>query len=447
MNNRVSILLSGLLAVLIGYLIYTFFEYYDEERDLGWGRNAQKNPFLAIGKFSETYGVTVESVDSILKIASLDSYDTLFITQSGQVLSENRMQELLGWVNAGGHLIVAAQRPSGEERDRLFEYFDIKLHTTDFKRSVFDNDIFDEAEDDELTEEEKKNREVENKKKFIDQLREFNENLKKQGLLGESEEDKSPQENTLEYEKTVDAELLTKLTFEDVPGELRIEFNPEIAISHPAFDEEDWDEEKYQPTYWRGENNGTHFLQLNSGDGLVTVISDSEIFRSENIANFEHAYLWYILTGGATAAIVYGSNMPSLWYMLVVFMPELLLALGVFICAWIWFNIRRFGPIREENIQVRRSSAEHIQASAGYMWRGGWQGSLLAPVREEIQQQAEKLIAGYDSAEQNERVNLLSLACKLDSSAVSAAMESNEDLNEESFYQTVRILQKIRESL
>jgi len=146
-------------------------------------------------------------------------------------------------------------------------------------------------------------------------------------------------------------------------------------------------------------------------------------------------------------AILYGTDMPSLGFMLRVFMPEVLIAFSTFMVMWIWFSMRRFGPVREKIIRIRRSSAEHIAASAGYMWRGNWQTELLLPVREDIRQQAEKRVSGYDVAADSKRLKMLSELSGHTEDTVKAAMTSSDKLNEDNFQKTVRTLQRIRDSL
>ena len=453
MSNRANILLAAVLTLLLGYLFFTFFEQYEEEEDLGWTKAAKRNPFLAAQMYSESLGTEVSSADSYLKLGDLAHYDTLLLAGTGQILSDSRLTELVSWVEAGGHLIVGIQEAEGSENDRLLEYYELSAYETDYEPQFLSEEFFEslnddsevEAEGEEKTAEEKKR---ERSEKFIDGLNKFNEELKKQGVAAREEiEEKTPRQKMDIYESEVDLERLTPLTFGEDSGQVWVEFDASLAIDHPTFSDEPYDADNYEPIYWRGSDYGVHFLQIETGAGLLTVVSDTNIFRSDNIGKFDHAFLWQILASPSSMAILYGTDMPSLGFMLRVFMPEVLIAFSTFMVMWIWFSMRRFGPVREKIIRIRRSSAEHIAASAGYMWRGNWQTELLLPVREDIRQQAEKRVSGYDVAADSKRLKMLSELSGHTEDTVKAAMTSSDKLNEDNFQKTVRTLQRIRDSL
>jgi len=467
MSSRYSTIISIFLSVLCAYLIYAFVEYYEEEQDLGWGKEARKNPFLAAQLYSESRGHVIQSYDSFLKIPSLDEIDTLFIANTGQVISDKRLDALSRWVDRGGHLLIGAKGVIEADSDRVFEYYDLSSAASDHDGGAFGEDFFDDLkapeeesaslqpdeESDISTEDEESEQVVggdsnKNKRKFSDELRKLNDELRKQGLIeNASGEEKSYRQTVADYEAAVAVKEMSLLRFGSDEYDIRVQFNPEIILQHGVFDDGEWYSEKFEPIYWRGSEYGIHFLQLEQGDGLVTVMSDSNVFRSDNIDKFDHALFWQVLTGSGSIAILYGSNMPSLWYMLKAFMPEILLSFAAFIVAWIWFNIRRFGPVRPLSINQRRSAAEHISASAGYTWRGGWQGDLLAPLRDDVQQFAEKRLASYDELNDRKRMDILAQVSGLHVDVVIDAMTTKKKLNEENFYRIVKILKRIRESL
>lgn len=460
MSNRKSIILVVLVLLLAGYLFFMLFEYYEEQIDRGWGREALRNPFLAVQLLSEQQGAYIESADSHLKLSELNRFDTLFLAQSGQVLSDEKMTELLSWVERGGHLLVAAQKTIDWENDRLFGYFEISTTETAFENNIFDDDFFKEMtqEGDEISpaseassdadDEGEHDAKQQTKKRDIgDALRKLNEEIIRQGEQAKAEEkQQSYREQVAVYEKAVPTDELTLLNFDGVPDSLRVRINPAIALSHPALEDENWAAD-YQFNYARGSDYGIHFMQLGVGSGVVTVLSGSELFHSDNAARFDHAYFWRLLTGDGAIALLYGANMPSLWLMLTTYMPEFIYVFSAFVVLWIWFSLRRFGPIREQVITVRRSAAEHISASAGYLWRGGWQMALLKPVREDIVHQAERKLAGFDHADDLQKASILARVCDIPEATIVSALDGDIKHNEDSFYKTVQILQRIRESL
>lgn len=463
MNNRKSIIVVVLVSLLAGYLFYTLFEYYEEQIDSGWGQEALRNPFLAVQRFSEQKGAYIESADSHLKLSELNRFDTLFLAQSGQVLSDDKLDELLDWVERGGHLVVAAQKAIDWENDRLFEFFEISTLETTFEDDSIDDDFFKElihedeeeisppsnagSEVDAEAEEKNKTERQAEKRDIGKTLRKLNEEIIKQGALAKAEkEQQSYREKVAVYEKSVPDDELTLLSFNGVSESLTVRINPAIALSHPSMDDESW-AANYQLNYARGSDYGIHFMQLGMGAGVVTVLSGSDLFQSDIVARFDHAYFWRLLIGDGAIGLLYGTNMPSLWFMLTTYMPEFIYVFSVFFVFWTWFSLRRFGPLREEIITVRRSASEHISASAGYLWRGGWQVTLLKPVRDDIAQQAERKLSGFAHADDTQKASMLAQVSDVPQATVVSALKSGTKHNEESFYKTVQILQRIRESL
>ncbi|SMF24370.1 protein of unknown function [Alteromonadaceae bacterium Bs31] len=466
MSNRTAIFLSVLLAALLGGLFFALYEYYEEEQDTGWSKEALRNPFLAAQIYNEQQGYSVVAEDSYLKLESLDEFQTILVASSGQIISDKRLDEIIAWVDRGGHLIVAAQKPTEKESDRLFEYLDIEVFDTEFTKNIFDEDYIEEEL---FADEESKAQEaIESTKaeaaeepgqspgsqekpdtKQLSDLEKSNRALAKQGIFpaGTKNGIKTEQEEVADYESSVPQSELTVLSFDGVDGDLRIMFDLDLSLSHPAFEDDYWEDDTITPTYWRGSDYGTHFLQLQHGDGLISVLAGSKPFESRQIIYFEHAFLWQVLASSDNVAILYGVKMPSLWFMLRLYMPEVLIAFFFFVIAWIWHKRLRFGPVGEQIVTVRRSSAEHIAASAAYTWRGEWQQQLLQPVRDAIKQEAEKKVAAYEQADDKTRLALLAQTAGVSVSHVEKAMHSKEKQNEDTFYQTVRLLQRIRESL
>ncbi|MBX2858872.1 MAG: DUF4350 domain-containing protein [Cellvibrionaceae bacterium] len=436
MNNRWSIVILGLLCALFCAVFFAFFEYYEEEQHLGWGRDAKRNPYLAAQMFHQQRGFQASSSDSLIKLGELANYETLFVDNGGQIISKKRLQQIIQWIDAGGHLIVAAQNTSDNENSRLFDYLELQVVQTNFVGSGFLNSATQFPPDETNP---KPQPQVDESHKQAESEKQAASHVQAGGA--------SPQQKVAKREAKVAEKELSTLVFEGVEGELTIHFAPSLGITHPAFTDSNWQSAHYQTLYWAGSRYGVHFFQLEHGSGLVTVVASPGIFQSSNIILFDHSYLWQILVNQDDLGIIYGVNMPSLWSMLIIYMPELLSALLVLTIAWVWHKRQRFGPLINDAVTVRRSSAEHIAASAAYIWRGDWQQRLLQPVRDDIQQRAERRVTGYDTADPAQQLLLLATATELTLSSVQHAMHNREKLSEEHFLRSVRLLQRIRDKL
>lgn len=458
MNNRLIGILTALLGALVAYMVYTSYEYYEEETDTGWQKEARRNHFLAAELYGKKIDIAARSYDSYLDLDSLEDFETVFIAESGQVLSEKRLMTLLEWVHKGGHLIVAAQQPSDWNNDRILEYFDLTATRTDFES--IDN-IFDIAQDESTpvtNEDEKEDKKLEDtdtvdkdskqSKKFSDKIKEINKQL---GELSQGEDETLSEAEKIEkFEQSIASKELTELRFENTDYTLKAHFSPGVKLGHPSFENSDFTPSNYdyELVYWAGDDWGLHLVQIEKGAGLVSVLSDPSIIDSNNIGYFDHAFLWQILIeGGNQLAIIYGSDMPSLWFMLKTYMPEVLLAFSLFVLAWLWYQIPRFGAVRVSEHQVRRSILEHISASSHFLWKGGWQRKLIKPVQDDIKRQAEKIIPAYSTASEEQQITLLATQANLNPDAVRAAMQALDENNEERFVSHIKVLQRIKDSL
>lgn len=455
MNNRVLIVVGTFLTILLAYVAYTSLEYYEEDKDTGWSKQARRNRFYAAELYAKSIDVAANSYDSYLKVPGLDDIDTLFIAESGQVISEKRLAELMEWVSDGGHLIVAAHPPSNWHNDRILEYFDLSAVHSDY--DFYDEDDLEQAEIETNesdgtampSDEQDKIREKKKKEKLSDQLKKYNEELTS-GELDDAETPESSLKKAQLFEQSIEADEITKLRFKNINYELRAQFDVSAGLSHPSFGEnaDTNQNSNYRLLYWAGDDWATHLVQLELGYGLVSVLSDPGVFDSSHISYFDHALLWQILIeGGDTLVLLYGSDMPSLWYMLKTFMPEVLVAFTCFVFAWLWYRMQRFGSVRRVDYHIRRSILEHIAAASGYYWRGGWQSKLLKPVQFDINHRAEKVLPAYSSASDDVRWELLAAVTHMETDTIKAAMQASAGLNEESFTQIIKTLQRIKDSL
>jgi len=462
MSNRIVGAISLAFTLIIVYLAYSSLEYYEEEVDTGWSKEARRNQYLAAELYAKGLGLETKSYDSFLKLDVLDDINTIFIAESGQILSQNRLDSLLKWVEGGGHLIVAAQKPSDWNNDRILAHFGLTVEKTDYYSvEALNNDLFsdfgsDQDNEDSRTEDSSQGKEDSDgdakapskPQKMSERLKEINDHMEE--LTRSKNQKRDLAENISEYESSIDVDELTKLRFESIDYTLNAHFYSGIKLVASQVDEQEGQEGySHEIVYSAGDEWGKHLVQIESGLGLVTILSDPSVVDSKNIGYFDHAFLWQILIGNeyGQLVILYGSDMPSLWFMLRTFMPEMLLTFAAFVIAWLWYQMQRFGSICESDYQVRRSILEHISASAYFLWRGGWQRLLLKPIQKEIQRIAERTIPAFSSASDEDRLNLLAAQADLSPDIVKNAMQALDENNEERFLSTVKVLQRIKDSL
>jgi hypothetical protein len=115
--NRIGVALALLaLAVLGGaggYWFYTNFSLVTEEVDVGFPPAAKLNSLLAAEHFLSANGRTVKSLASLRELPPPTA--TLIVIGARLDVGEARAEELLDWVEAGGHLIVEAETADPDE--------------------------------------------------------------------------------------------------------------------------------------------------------------------------------------------------------------------------------------------------------------------------------------------------------------------------------------------
>jgi hypothetical protein len=118
---------------------------------------------------------------------------------------------------------------------------------------------------------------------------------------------------------------------------------------------------------WRfASRGGVRILQFGWGEGQITVFSTLRPFNNREIGRLDHAELLAQITESDEAPgelfLIRHLESPSLAGWLAQHAPAALVALGVFLAAWLWRVMPRFGPLQPSPLPDRKSLLEHIRA-------------------------------------------------------------------------------------
>jgi hypothetical protein len=104
---------------------------------------------------------------------------------------------------------------------------------------------------------------------------------------------------------------------------------------------------------------------------MVTVVNDISIVSNRNIGFYDHAMVLALLYPDPPKRtwLVYDVVMPSLFQLIWQHLPYALVALLLALLLWLWQRGARLGPLLPPLEQPRRNIDEHLQASAGFLWR------------------------------------------------------------------------------
>ncbi len=131
-NTMIIAVLVISIASLVAYWFFDTFEHRVEEKEVGFHGEARRNNFLAAERFLEKFGMQIQSLPTILDLKDMpDTNDVLFIPTGRYDLAPEKIDELLDWVRAGGHLIVRARRPTttkAQGKDELLDRLGVEVN-------------------------------------------------------------------------------------------------------------------------------------------------------------------------------------------------------------------------------------------------------------------------------------------------------------------------------
>ena len=420
-NSFTIMLVLALLALAAGgYWIYQHIERYEEPAAARYSRKALRDPLLAADYLLRELG-TVPARDSLLKqLDKLPPKGSVILTTPSNLITEKQASALTRWLHKGGHLIVIAGSDSDVHGDPLLRPYGIRR---DFE-FVFANERGNDTSDDSKKPE-----------KLSEQLRELNRQIQSGKKI----------ENIAEDELAD----VTPVLLEDNGAPLTIVFDRNHSLKHEAFGNSEGDDSRHEgmpaPFYWADQHGRVHFAQFDVGDGLLTVVSDLDFLTSPQIGKHDHALALQQLTDTKHGvSLIADVDMPPLTQLLWQWARELIIAIAALIAAWVWAHARRFGPVRDPQSQIRRSLAEHIRASATWLWRHHHADVLLDAARRQVLQRARQRFADFDAQEKPQQLELLGAYSALDRSALQLALFDPAPRDAQAFSDAIATLQALQ---
>ncbi|MGM8226486.1 DUF4350 domain-containing protein [Cellvibrio sp. ARAG 10.3] len=436
MASRIStnkLLILAIIAVTIGLLFWAsrYITWKEEEIDLGYSREAQKDDFLAIKQFLAQQGIESQSLRSFGLLDNLawqgerlGARDTLVLLNAHKMLRGQRLDNLLGWVEQGGTVITSTHNPfvGADGSDPLLDHFGILVG--DYDEAAEDTGpVIDDSVNETSTE-------------SADQS------------LEDDGDDASPKENdeeSEEEEKLPDNHFRCALYLEPQAVDFFGEDEP-LLIDYS--DGEAFDYYDEEPQGWSGDDRGLHLAQFEWGQGLVIVNSDNDIWTNQRVDCHDHAYaLWKLIDHDGKVWFLINQEAPSLWSLLWQAVPYGMLAALLALGFWLWAKAVRFGPILTRKAEGRRSLAEHIHASAMLLWRRQQHPYLVDRLREEVRQQLHQHYPQFSQFSEREQISHLQQLTALSASELHRALFSDNLQHPHDFTSAVACLQTIRNNI
>lgn len=193
----------------------------------------------------------------------------------------------------------------------------------------------------------------------------------------------------------------------------------------------------------------SHLMQLNLGHGRVTVITDSELWKTPAIGLHDNAWLLWYLTQGSDVTLLSNTDVENLFSLLLRYFPQALVALAALILLGLWRAGIRLGPIRAPAPKARRQLQEHLNASADFLLRRCGQNSLLQALQRDILRTARRRHPGFDQLDAAGQWQALERLTRQPSSIISQALGPlpAKRLSSADFSRQVACLQTLRNAL
>lgn len=135
---------------------------------------------------------------------------------------------------------------------------------------------------------------------------------------------------------------------------------------------------------WGNSEDGFVFGRHPWGEGAVFVASDFSFFTNGELKDAANAELAWQVLGPALhdgrVFLVYATDVPPLYVLLVRYGWPVLLALALALAGWLWARSQRLGPLLPQASPNRRALFSHIQAAGEFAYARHRSAALHAAV-------------------------------------------------------------------
>ncbi|MFO2462577.1 DUF4350 domain-containing protein [Pseudomonas sp. 15FMM2] len=376
-------LLLSCLLVAGGFYAWHKAIPYEEVVDRGPSPEAQANPYLAAEHFLRKQGLSVAHVNNLEHLASLPpNGNSLLLLGERSHMSPRRVEQLLAWTKAGGHLLLVAEAIWDDETQASGDLLLDRL-----------------------------------------QLRQlFSENFDQTAL----------------HRKRNKPDL-TRLYVDNETDPTFFSFDTDFHLIDP----------RHLAQFSANSAKASHLMQLHLGQGKVTVITDSELWKTPAIALHDNAWLLWHLTQGTDVTLLSNNDAEDLFSLLLRYFPQALVALAALILLGLWQAAMRQGPVQAPAPRARRQLQEHLNASADFLLRRSGQNSLLQALQRDILRTARRRHPGFEHLDADEQWQALERLTHQPALIISQALGPlpAKRLSSVDFSRQVAYLQTLRNAL
>jgi hypothetical protein len=232
---------------------------------------------------------------------------------------------------------------------------------------------------------------------------------------------------------------LTKLYLENEKDPAYFSFDTRFHLEDP----------KDHAQTWANSESSTHMMQMIYGNGLITVLTDSDVWKNNAIGRYDNAWLLWYLTQDSSVTMLLQPEHNDLFSLLLRYFPEALAALALLIGLLLWHIGIRQGPLQAPASRARRQLIEHVRASADFLLRRSGQQVLLRALQQDVLRRARRVHPGFEQLGVADQWQVLARLTRQPTSAISQALRPrpSERLSSTEFTRQVAHLQTLRNAL
>ncbi|WP_017529240.1 DUF4350 domain-containing protein [Pseudomonas fluorescens] len=232
---------------------------------------------------------------------------------------------------------------------------------------------------------------------------------------------------------------LTKLYVDNETAPAYFSFDTDFNLTDP----------KHLAQFSANSARSSHLMQRDLGQGRVTVITDSDLWKTTDIGKHDNAWLLWYLNQGTAVTFLFNSDVDNLLTLLLRYFPQTAVALIALVALALWQAGMRQGPIQAPAPKARRQLQEHLKASADFLLRRSSQGSLLHALQRDIQRAARRRHPGFEHLDNTEQWRVLEHLTRQPPHVISQALGPlpAKRLSSADFSRRVACLQTLRNAL
>ena len=234
------------------------------------------------------------------------------------------------------------------------------------------------------------------------------------------------------------------------PDLTRLYIDNETAPAYFGFDTAfNLTDPKHLAQFSANSAQSSHLMQLDLGQGRVTVITDSDLWKTANIGKHDNAWLLWYLTQGTAVTLLANGDVDDLFSLLLRYFPQALVALTALIALALWHAAMRQGPIQAPAPKARRQLQEHLKASADFLLRRNGQRTLVQALQRDILRAARRRHPGFEHLDDAQQWQVLEHLTHQPSHVISQALGPlpEKRLSSADFSRQVACLQTLRNAL